>query len=406
METLAELFDDEGALGASFFFSRSAGNRPREKTYFVTTIAAQLCLSIPDIRDHVAMAINKDPGLFSKNLNRQMKRLVIEPFSKYSAQKPPEAEGAAQPVVIIVDGLDECNSASSQVEILELLTLVASEPGLPFRFVVASRPQHAIRAQFTSISMSKATRSMPLDNDYKPYKDIAVYLESRFSDIKAKHPSGAYLPPHWPTAEHLRYLVKKSSGQFIYASVAMDWIESAYHLPVARLQEVLNSSSLGSATDMPFAHLDALYIHILSQLLPDNLERVLRIVAWMILDTIPNLEEYRKVSKTLDLADRFFLYQPGQCCTILTDLSALIDLGTTRNSNLRFFHASFPDFLLDYSRSREFAIDPPTMHTYLAQQWIRYYANNPWMAAYDRDGEFLSVTVLKSPFNFGLKLLA
>jgi len=39
---------------------------------------------------------------------------------------------------------------------------------------------------------------------------------------------------------------------------------------------------------------------------------------------------------------------------------------------LCFYHASFPDFLLDQSRSREYFIDIERVHAHLTICWWRY----------------------------------
>ncbi|KAF8961962.1 hypothetical protein BDZ97DRAFT_1165931 [Flammula alnicola] len=59
---------------------------------------------------------------------------------------------------------------------------------------------------------------------------------------------------------------------------------------------------------------------------------------------------------------------------ILSDLHALLHIPESEATveRVRILHASFPDFLLDQSRSGRFFIDVAKAHTNLARRWLRY----------------------------------
>ncbi|KAF8955623.1 hypothetical protein BDZ97DRAFT_260466 [Flammula alnicola] len=364
-QTIAEMCAKAGILAASFFFSRTAPGRNR-KTHFIPSLAYQLCISIPKIRVHVAMAVDNDPSIFSRSLLSQIEALIIKPFNKAAAGDETQGYRQVRPRLIIVDGLDECDDASSQREILEALSASVRQLAVPISFLVSSRAEHEIRQVFNSPLMRSFMTGMPLDNSYEPDADIRVFLKSKFTEIKENHPSRAYLPPEWPSTKDIDHLVEKSSGQFIYASTVMKYVESRHNLPVHRLKVVLGLSAAVNDADAPFAQLDALYAHILSSVHDSNLQKALEILSWSFLDIF---------DWPLALADHLFSLQSGGARMIISDLHALLHIPEidSTDQELRILHASFPDFLLDQSRSRRFFIDASMAHTNLARRWLDYY---------------------------------
>ena len=404
MGTIAKECDDEKTLAGSFFFSRSASDRPSENTRFIATLAYQLCLSITEIRPHIANAIIHDPNVFSKSLSGQMTELLIKPLNNVIAEKDPKKPTDQQRKVVVIDGLDECDGPGekAQTEILDLLLLASSQLSSPLLFLIASRPEHAIQTYFSSHQVNSLTKGLPLDNDYRVDADIRTYLQARFAKIKETHPARDSIPKDWPAWDDYQYLMKKASGQFIYVSVVMDFVESTKSLPTLQLRTVRDElpQPENERNETPFAPLDALYLHILSSIDRSHLKKALEIIWAMIFghsDSYDNRSTF-----TLDLADSLFAQEPGESRLVLSGLRALIYLPDARSSEsdvsdkiaeashlegaesdsepgflpdlrLRFFHASFIDFLLDMSRSGEFFIEPGLAHANLARQWVRYY---------------------------------
>ena len=61
-QTIAELCHQMNLLAASFFFARSVNGR-NNKTFLITTIVDQLIESIPEIREHVGIALYNNSSL-------------------------------------------------------------------------------------------------------------------------------------------------------------------------------------------------------------------------------------------------------------------------------------------------------------------------------------------------------
>ena len=254
-QTIAEICEREGMTIASFFFSRTAAERNNERS-LISTLVYQIYLAIPESRESITAAVEHDPTIFSRSLDAQIRALMIEPLNC----APPRPA----PKLIIIDGLDECADPKAQKYILQALGAAATQLNVSVRFLVASRPEQVIRTSFNASTLGCMTIGVPLDETYQPDADIKTFLNSRFSEIRRDHPSRAFLPKIWPPKGAVETLVTKSSGQFIYASTVMKFIESHHHWPNHRLNIILGVSKSGN--DAPFAELDAVYHHVLSKI--------------------------------------------------------------------------------------------------------------------------------------------
>ena len=366
-QTIAELCHLKNYLAASFFFSRSVSDRNR-KTFLITTIVDQLIVSIPEIREHVGNALFNNPSLLTQSLEAQMEALIVEPLEAASSSSGVDFMNA-RPKVIVLDGLDECGDPESQRYILKVLTNSINKHSVPFSFILASRPEQHIRESFDAKLLSSLTTRLVLDDKYQPDVDIRIFLRSKFQDIKNRHPSRAHLPSSWPSEGEVERLVQKSSGQFIYASTVIKFIDSHRHWPPDRLDIIFGISPRGKAT--PFAEIDSLYLHILTSA-SDNIDRALEIFATLLFSHHPNLEI------TPQFIEPFLSLREGEVFTILSDLHSIMAVPSAdeRNLPLRFFHASLGDFLTDHSRSGDtFFLDSGVCNRNIVNRIIKQLMN-------------------------------
>jgi hypothetical protein len=374
-QTIAELLEKLGLLAAAFFFSRNAAGRSN-KTRLVATLVYQLVKSIPEIRAHVLEAVEQDPALFSCSIDAQIQALIVKPLNAVAKEEALEPILLSRPRLIILDGLDECGTASAQTQILNALSTAAKHLHIPLFFLIASRPEQDIRESFNDQnSLGSLSFSIALDDTYQPDDDIRVFLQSTFDEIKRKHPSRAHLPISWPSLEDIRRLVKKSSGQFIFASTVAKYVNSRRHWPPDRLNIIFGKSKPGQET--PFAELDSLYHLILSSVAdPEKLQDVL-----MFLVLRPFEQCYWWSKQPMTLIEQFLFYRPGEIDMILTDLHSVIYVPPpgkeiSEELELRFFHASLPDFLLDRSRSMDLFLDQGIAYAKITGLAVKHI-NNP-----------------------------
>ncbi|KAF9008220.1 hypothetical protein BDQ17DRAFT_1388780 [Cyathus striatus] len=227
-QTTAEECHNEGKLVASFFFSRFRAGR-NNKDGLVATIAYQICVSVPAMKEHIIKNVEKNPNIFKTNIRVQMQELVIEPFKLVKSE------------LVIIDGLDECQTRKDQVEIIEAiaksLSLIDSASFL--RFLLVSRPEVEIRCAFNMESIASSCTRLALDDTFDPDIDVELYLQSHFQALRCEHILGSYLPISWPRDEDIDFIVRKSSGQFIYASIVVHYVSDLRHDPRKRLDDTL-----------------------------------------------------------------------------------------------------------------------------------------------------------------------
>ena len=114
-------------FGGSFFFSR--GKKGRDRGHFLfSTIAYQLALKVPGLREHVNRIMELDPTLHTKSMVVQLQTLIVDAFRCLL----PLPQGSYHHVII--DGLDECHDKVTQQTILRLLCESITVHKLTLRF--------------------------------------------------------------------------------------------------------------------------------------------------------------------------------------------------------------------------------------------------------------------------------
>jgi len=368
-QTIAELLEEEGLLAAAFFFSRNAAGR-NEKTPLIATLVYQLIISIPEIRAYVLEALDRDPAAFSRSIQAQIQALIIKPLNAAAINEALAPTLLSRPRLIIVDGLDECSPTSSQTHILNALSTAVTNLNIPLCFLIASRPEHHIREVFNDQShgIGSLSFSIALDDTYQPDKDIKVFLQSTFDEIKRKHPSKAHLPKNWPSLHDMQRLVEKSSGQFIFASTVAKYLDSHRHWPPDRLEVIFGQSNPRNET--PFAELDSLYRLILS-----SVSDVAKLKDLLMFLALRPFQDWP--TQTTTLIEKFLFYRPGEMDMILSDLHSIVSVPPPgdEHSELRFFHASLSDFLLDRSRSLDLFFDQGAAYAKLTELAMNHLDN-------------------------------
>ena len=369
LQKIAELFRDSGGLAASFFFSRTAAQRQTE-AHLIATIAYQLAVSIPATRPFIDKAVRDDLSVFDKNLSVQMKHLVIQPLICASLQ----AGSSQWPSLLVIDGLDECTGGKVQANILRILNdalLQLKHSLISLYLLIASRPEPVICEVFED-DLNQATYHLVLDARYIPDRDIATFLRSSFSDIhrrrKTPFPSMLSLPLPWPSDDVISFLVQKSSGQFIFAATVIRFVDEDHKFPPDQLKNVLDLCKSHDASlheTNPFALLDQLYAHVLRSC--QEIDRVL-----LLLGTIFFLAGHNATPVLLEsLVDTNF----NDITSLFWDLHSIVHVPISRTDTIRFYHASFRDYLMDPHRSKDLHIDEYPVQAFLLKSCMQQLCN-------------------------------
>ena len=343
--TISHTFAEQcGAkLGASFFFSRGKGSRS-DTTGLFPTLAYQLAARVPQLQALMERALQSDPLILSQTLEDQFRKLIVDPILKIEEPLPS--------IIIVLDALDECSDGDLLMEVVRLLGDASTTRRLPVRFLVTSRPEEHIRNTFIRPVMQSKTCSLALQ-DFVAHDDIRIFLRSRFADILRDHE--VYLrevPKPWPSPAVLEELVVKSEGLFIYVSTLVKYVGQGDGLPQDKLGVVRRINP----------GIDPLYRQVLSAALQSPNSR--RVIGTVIL-----LRQSLKISalaQLLQLTPAALRFALRGCHSIL--------IIPDEDEDIKRYHASLQDFLIDHDRSHDYFIGPE-QHEAITQGCFRIMAS-------------------------------
>ncbi|KAJ3755388.1 hypothetical protein EV360DRAFT_49819, partial [Lentinula raphanica] len=165
-QTIAERFEQAGMLAASFFFWRSDTARNNVRR-LIPTLAFQIAVSIPTLRPAITSAVETNFMVLDASLETQFQELILRPF-----QSLDECE-AEIPLLVVLDGLDECTDGRDQERVLLTITDVLKSKSIPLLFLVTSRPEPRIRKVFDRVASSYLCNRHALEDSDE---DIRKYL--------------------------------------------------------------------------------------------------------------------------------------------------------------------------------------------------------------------------------------
>ncbi|KAF9445072.1 hypothetical protein P691DRAFT_806207 [Macrolepiota fuliginosa MF-IS2] len=367
LQTIAETASraTTSILGATLFFSRP-NSRDDPKCVFIT-IAYRLAVRYPVYRQYIVGLLTLDPQLVKKSPAEQYESFIVQPFGvkKLLAEHH-------DTVLILLDGLDECDGEEAQCEIILLIgRFVLQYPTCPLIWLIASRPEPHIRDSFSEGELQRAYGEMRVlvDSD-QGRRDVEKYLRDNFAKIRKKHrrsiPSSLH---HWPSESDFSTIATQSSGLFIFPSTLIRFIgDTAYADPISRLKialEVIKSTSSSDGGHNLFETLDALYTRILSEVPRDVISTTLRLLVLYVTGLAG--ENFAESCNWLGITQ-------GRAYGAFHRLHSVLDIPEPQDAStegLGAFHASFYDYLLSPSRSGPFHVMVPEVIQYHHLQRIR-----------------------------------
>lgn len=345
-QSTGEFASTQGVLGAAFFLLRE-----REKnnpSRFFITIASELAEHHPEYRHHLLKILETTERLLEQSLNYQFEKLLVEPLSDLPLQRK---------LLIIIDGLDQCDGVDDRVELIKLLRRRSSD--LPIIWLICSRPEIELKNVFNDDRAGGRPchkRELSLEEP-NSQNDIKTYVEDRLGGL-AREYSDHFDSDDWPTSNDLERLVSKCSGLFLYATTLLSYIsDRRADDPDGQLEAALtfidNPRLLISPNSNPLKLLDSLYMGVLMGLPKDKLDMSLTILgSCTVCPPLPAMH----LSNLLHLEQKQFY-------SALRPLHSILFIPPREKaffSPLRYFHLSFSEFLAAKNRSITFWRDEAT----------------------------------------------
>ncbi|KAF9443084.1 hypothetical protein P691DRAFT_680260, partial [Macrolepiota fuliginosa MF-IS2] len=383
-QTCVERLKDMGRLGAAFFFAVRIRDKPSQ---LFPTIIYQLCTEFPDYGDLVDRHIHRDKTILNKTVATQFRVLVIKPLQEL--EKSGKCIGKR--IAIFIDGLDECESADAQCEIIRTIAAAARDRTTPFCWAFFSRPEAHIEGTFAiaDIINITCTSVLPISDDADG--DIELYLRSSFENILRRR--NILLKSQWPSDDDIHTLVRAANGLFVYVATAVRFIAQPGSLLDKSLHAILAAISnhgykymaIGTPTS-PFAELDAFYMLIMQRIPTQILPAVLLFLNFLCISShglSANQRSVILISNLLGCSELTFKAICNQLSAVVhvqnqdESLPSSHDVDTSQpfqfanndiigrlrdfiitklGGSVLLYHKSFRDFLIDSTRSGPFYI--------------------------------------------------
>ncbi|KAL7916679.1 hypothetical protein GGI35DRAFT_466219 [Trichoderma velutinum] len=360
--TIAREYYGKGRLGASFFFSRSSGDLSSTRK-FVATIANELAESLLAYREHLHNALESSSSITSRSLYDQWEKLILDPM------RSTLLEDDVQPILIVIDALDECNSQYDLGVLIQCLADLAALDKIAFRIFITSRPEKTIHLGFDKI-MSTTRQEFTLHNIEESIvaADLQLYYRHELHDMDIDESP--------ITEDVIDILTKKSDGLFIHAATVCRFIRQGEIYAATRLSSFIASQE---SQLEPERELDSIYTTIL-----ENAFAKFATLRSGEMETL-QLSYQKVVGSVVMLYDRMspadFATMVGEpeenVIRLLKHLGSVLDVPQEASGHINVLHTSFRDFLSDPGRSSTsyFPSTTERIHANLLQRCLDIMTN-------------------------------
>ncbi|TFK66817.1 hypothetical protein BDN72DRAFT_736185, partial [Pluteus cervinus] len=129
------------------------------------------------------------------------------------------------PMVIVIDGLDECRQPEEQTQLLEEILASILQLGPSAKLLISCRPQPHLEHIFNQFNLGDSYR-INLGQSAENNDDIRTFLRISFDQIYEKHSDKmSTVAQPWPSHDDIEELVDRASGQFIFAATAISFMD-------------------------------------------------------------------------------------------------------------------------------------------------------------------------------------
>ncbi|KEP48384.1 vegetative incompatibility protein HET-E-1 [Rhizoctonia solani 123E] len=348
--TLCSTLDKNHELGASFFCTRLIP-ACRDVKHILPTIAYQLARFSSPFRSALLQVLEQDPDIHSKAPRVQFRRMIFEPLQQAMSSLPTR-------VVIVIDALDECDDGNGVEQILEILLESASK--LPIKFLVSSRPEPHIRDRIHQSPLKAQLILHELDQKMVR-ADIETYLRLELAAMSTAL-----------TEDQLADLVERAGSLFIYAATVVRYIKGGDTLE--RLAAVLQPPDPGQEPSNQTKDIDQLYeVVLISALDSANLERAEKQRMQLVLHTVVCAQE----PLTVDALAGLLGLRRTQVAAALKPLWSVLHVSELNTAHrVSTLHASFPDYIFNSNRSKNFVCRAQTHNGELAELCLKRIRQN------------------------------
>ncbi|KAI0056316.1 hypothetical protein BV25DRAFT_1638814, partial [Artomyces pyxidatus] len=231
--SVAHALHEKKVLGGSFFFSRDDANRARVDNVFATLVL-QLIDHMPKFAEPA-----KD-WVQGKKYELDSSALSQFQLLEELLQKSDIING---PIIFVLDALDECMFGQNQREILLKCLVKISHLSSSCRFFLTSRQEADIENKLSEAKSQLHPvdlRAFAKDAGETTTRDLKEYIKKELQTLP-----GTLENSDWPGQDYRQQLLDRTSGLFIWAFTAINFIKLGNYKE--QLNLLLKKSTLQSS---------------------------------------------------------------------------------------------------------------------------------------------------------------
>lgn len=303
-------------LVSHIFFKRETTRRHD----IISLIAYRLALSNAAVASGIAARLNM-PRL---GLHEEFTNLILDPLVEAANEG-----NITEPIVIILDALDEYGTSETRAEFMNLLSHDFSKLPRRVRFLITSRPEEdLVRALSQRAHIHEEILAVNTDESKR---DVSLYITARMKElVPAKSATG----PKWD--EMMTTFGNAADGLFIWASVAIQLVKSSDR----RYKKICALASNEERLTLDDLYRKALAVTGVNWKSTDSRDNF----AMLFCLILPN-----RGSLTIDLFDLLFLFEGDTSEAILVKLQPFLSFG--RFKSIQIHHKTFTDFIMSPNRT-------------------------------------------------------
>lgn len=353
--SVCDILRTKGTLAGSFFCKHDVPEQ-REPRRILPSLSYTLTLLSRPYKDCVIKALENEPDITTYPLRYQLTTLFLNPFAELSQQHITRD----QPIVFVVDALDDCGDDAARSQIAYCLCQIAALADW-VKIFVTSRPLPELSRIFSSNNSTRAFDLNTLDVD----NDIMIYTKSCLKELI----DAQRLNEKWLDDSIVMKLTRQASGLFIWTSTFTQFISGKYDQDGA--MEMILSEQNSEGTGLT---LDSLYSRVIQSTRgskDDTNISLVKTVLGVIYITarnqplsidglfhfMPAVGEKGKISKTTLKA-------------IVDDLRSVLYEDSSKGDVIRVCHPSFLDFLESYDRCGEYWMNPDQLNAAMMEKCL------------------------------------
>ncbi|KZP28054.1 hypothetical protein FIBSPDRAFT_273943 [Athelia psychrophila] len=223
--SIARACKDDGTLWAQLFINRNNVKTTDPRLYF-PSIARQFIdhSAHPDIAIAIVEALKSRPSLMDGISQAQASQLFV------NALKIACASNQEQPVVVVIDGLDETDPSKLAVTAQIFSQIFSSLSGQTTRnakILISSRTDDVIRKPFVKMMDLRHVKHIHLDTSApSSIRDVSTYLGKQLARIVEENGLNWL---EWPGETRMDALCNQASGSFIWAVTVAKFFQDKIH---------------------------------------------------------------------------------------------------------------------------------------------------------------------------------